>query len=316
VLDEVADEVAPYVLPADLRRFWELVEPARIAVTPFPALVDARSALSLRRSNLDPEIGYPPPVPPLLLPIAYSSHAFRSIEIGSQWSEGGTIFTWAHDDERIAISHHRLGDLLDVLAELVTEGNIEHRGGYALLSFEDEVRKGEARLSEAGPHVLYGANRDFPKWDLRAWPAHWLESLQIDLRSREPLGSTHTIAALVVEAERGPVRGRIAGLVTRLVGVGGGVLVLVDDGTRELDVWCPPETTVWGPGHGLRYEFEVTIDGPVPAPLDFDTGHAELQRHALAGRVEESFAAAEAFLGRFQRHRAPAVASDVRPLDS
>ena len=35
------------------------------------------------------------------------------------------------------------------------------------------------------------------------------------------------------------------------------------------------------------------IEGPVEAPLDFDTGHAELQSHALAGRVEEAQAAAE-----------------------
>ena len=37
-VDALADEVAPYVLPTELRRFWEQVDPEPLAVVTFPML--------------------------------------------------------------------------------------------------------------------------------------------------------------------------------------------------------------------------------------------------------------------------------------
>ena len=84
---------------------------------------------------------------------------------------------------------------------------------------------------------------------LEAWPAHWLEASGVDLAGREPRGTTHTIDELVDAASDGPVSGRIAGTVVRLVGIGRDTVALVDDGTRAVDVWCPAGTSVWGPVH-------------------------------------------------------------------
>jgi hypothetical protein len=252
--------------------------------------------------------------PPNFLVIGYESHVHRSIELTSRWSDGGTILRWEWTVDSFAIAYRSLAGLVEVAAEIVSEGDLERIGKLMYVREETERPKQLARLEAAGPHPLYGDATEIAG-DLRSWPPHWLEASGIDLRDREPLGATHTIAELVHAAEYGPVRGRIAGRVIRLAGTGAGSMVLVDDGTRELDVWCPDGTSPWGPVMGERFELEVTIEGPVEAPLDFDAGHAEVQRHALAGRVEEAQKAAEAFLGRIAEHRAPAVATDIRPLD-
>ena len=130
---------------------------------------------------------------------------------------------------------------------------------------------------------MYGDLRAIPH-ELEAWPTHWLVTSGIDLGDREPLGATHAIAELVAAAADGRVTGRIHGEVIRLIGTGEGTLVVVDDGTRAIDVSCPAGTSPWGPVHGRRFEFEVTIEGAVEAPPDLDTLHAEISREALAGK--------------------------------
>ena len=311
--EEIAEAVRPYALPKDLVRFWDRVDPERIGVTLFPALVGPSSALELYRLNRDADL-FPLAGPPLLFPIAYSSHVHRSIELVSEWSDGGAIFTWAWGDDGFRLGYRSLSELVDTCAALVAEGALERRGGFAFVPIEAEEGKQSARLEMAPPHALYGDAREIAA-EVDAWPAHWLESSGIDVRNREPLGATHTIAALVDAAEHGPVRGRIAGTVTRVVGFGGDTLVLVDDGTRPLDVWCPAGTSPWGPVHRARFEFEVTLQGPVPPPPDFDRIHGELQQNAVAGRLEDAQAAAGELFGRLERHRPAAVASAVRPLD-
>jgi hypothetical protein len=150
---------------------------------------------------------------------------------------------------------------------------------------------------------------------LELWPAHWLAASGVDLRTREPLGATHTIAELVAAAGRGPVTGRVHAEVSVLAGGGDGSLVVVDDGTSSLDVWCPAGASLWGPVHRTRFEFELTIEGPVGAPPDLESRPAEITRHALAGDLGSAQEAAAEFIGQLQSHRAAAVASDIRPLD-
>jgi hypothetical protein len=311
MLDAVAEAVGPFALPDELRRFWERVDPGRLEITLFPELLGPRSSLDLHRVAQ----GFPVPngPPPLLFVFGYSSHVHRSIELASKWSDGGTIINWAWDEPGFRIAYRSFVDLVEVVSELVSEGRLEHRGGFVVVSLEHEEAKQLARLRDQEPHPLYGDAREI-SGDVELWPAHWLAASGIDLRDREPRGATHTIAELVEAAEAGLVRGRITGRIIRSAGIGGDAIVLVDDGTGTLDVWCPEGLSPWS-AQSDRYEFEITIEGPVQAPLDFDTGHAELQSHALAGRIEEAQAAAEAFLGRISRHRPQAVASAMRPLD-
>jgi hypothetical protein len=157
--------------------------------------------------------------------------------------------------------------------------------------------------------------RSIPE-QLHRWPAHWLAASGIDLRDREPLGATHTIADLVSAAGMGgPVTGRFHGEVTRLAGSGAGALVVVDDGMSTVDVWCPAGTSPWGPVHRTRFEFEVTIDGPVGASPNLDSPHEQVTRHALAGDLGSAQRAAFALFQELERHSAAAVATDIRPLD-
>ena len=305
-LEEVAKAVAPYELPAELRRFWERVDAERMELYTFPRLGGPANASALRpdlREN---------GAPPVLLPIDYASHCYGVIELRSEWSEGGTILEW--DMDAFPLVAHSVADRIGVLAELVSEGRFERGDGYVVLEHPAEQKKRLASLDAFGPHPVYGDLRAIPH-EIEAWPTHWLATSGIDLGDREPLGATHTIAGLVAAAADGPVTGRIHGEVIRLIGTGEGTLVVIDDGTAVIDVSCPAGTSPWGPVHRRRFEFEVTIEGPVDAPPDLDTLHAEISREALAGNLAAAQAAAERFARAVQEHRPAAVASDIRPLD-
>jgi len=270
-VDALADEVAPYVLPTELRRFWEQVEPDPIAVYTFPMLHGPAHALEQLR--MLGELGQEPPLgpPPMLLPFDYASHCYGVIELGSEWSEGGTIFELEFD--HVPIVSHSLADRIDLLAELLSEGHFDRGEDFVSIDHLVEQERRSARLEAALPHPVYGDLRAIPP-ALESWPAHWLAASGVDLRDRVPLGATHSIAELVAATEHGVSRGRIHALVISLVGSSEGTLVDVDDGTASLAVWCPPGTSPWGPVHRQRFEFELAIEGPAPAvateirPLD------------------------------------------------
>jgi len=310
-VDAVDRELAPYALPPELKRCWERVDLWKLkahgsCLGPSPA--DARSALEIYRMNLEPGVRllYGPP---LLFPIA-ADHVYQaSIELVSEWGPGGSVFS---QGDELRFEYASLTDVLDVYAELVEEGLFERSGDFASLSYEAEIARRERRLrtSLRGDGYDPRAVREDPV----TWPAHWLASAGLDIRDREPRGPTHTIAALLEAAAGGPVRARIAGTVVRAVGSGEGVRVVVDDGTGTIDVWCAAGTTPWGIQHRGRFEFEVAVESALGSPLDVDTGHDEVQRHALAGRIDEASAAATAFFGRIESHPPAAVARTVRPL--
>jgi len=270
-VDALADEVAPYVLPTELRRFWEQVDPDPIAVYTFPMLHGPAHALEQLR--MLGELGQEPPLgpPPMLLPFDYASHCYGVIELGSEWSEGGTIFELEFD--HVPIVSHSLADRIDLLAELLSEGHFDRGEDFVSIDHLVEQERRSARLEAALPHPVYGDLRAIPP-ALESWPAHWLAASGVDLRDRVPLGATHSIAELVAATEHGVSRGRIHALVISLVGSSEGTLVDVDDGTASLAVWCPPGTSPWGPVHRQRFEFELAIEGPAPAvateirPLD------------------------------------------------
>jgi hypothetical protein len=305
-VDEVAKAVGPYELPTELRRFWERVASERIEVHTFPRLGGPADALELQQSLR--EYG----APPVLLPIDYASHCFGVIELGSEWTAGGTIFEW--DFDGFPLVSRSVADRLAVVTELLLAGLFERGDGFVSLDHRAEQAKRLARLDVYGPHPVYGDLRAIPR-ELESWPAHWLVTCGIDLADREPLGATHTIAELVAVADEGRVTGRIHGEVIRLTGWADETLVVVDDGTRAIDVACAAGTSHWGPVHRRRFEFEVTIEGPVEALPDLDTLPAAISYDALAGNIEAAQAAAEQFSRDVQEHRPAAVASDIRPLD-
>jgi hypothetical protein len=312
-IDEVADAVAPYALPAELRRYWERVDEEVVSWFLFPRVCGPAETLALLRLvRDDTEFTYPIVPPPPLLPVDYASHCYGVIELASEWSDGGTLFEWDFDEARVV--SHTLADRIDLLAELVAEDHLDRVDEYVSIDHVVEAERRPARLAASSPHPLYGQLHTLPT-ALESWPAHWLAASGVDLGTRVPLGATHTIAELVAAAGAGPAGGRVHAEVTRLVGSAAGALVVIDDGTRPLDVWCPAEASLWGPVHRTRFEFELTIEGPVGPPPDLDSGHEEVSRHALAGELGAAQAAVLSFLEQLDAHRPAAVATDIRPLD-
>jgi hypothetical protein len=293
-LAEIAEAVAPYRLPADLHRFWERVDFWNSPVVGWrlPEALNARLALDTHRANLEPDLEYLLG-PPLLFPIARHSGDQWSVELVSEWSEGGTVFS--HELEH-RIEYPSFFDLVEVYAELLEEGAFEVRAGRAGLLLEAERAKQEARLKAAWPHRLYGDAREVPA-DSVGWPAHWLAAAGIDLASRIPRGATHTIAQAVEAAKRRETVARVVGNVVWVGGSSDGVLVVVDDGTSQLDVWCPAGTSRWGPSMSHCFEFEVAMREAVPP--------AELGTRPL-----------REFLEDVGRSGPAALALDVRPVDS
>jgi hypothetical protein len=269
--EAIADEVTPYVLPAELRRFWEQVDPERLAVFTFPMLRGPAHSLELLRGLRDLGQQAPLAPPPILLPLDYASHCYGMIELESEWGDGGTIFEWEFD--ALPLVAYSLADRIDLLAELLADGHFERGDDHVRIDHPVEQERRSARLVAAGKHPVYGELHAIPP-ELESWPAHWLAASGVDLRDRVPLGATHSIAELVAATEHGVSRGRVHALVTSLVGSSEGTLVDVDDGTASLDVWCPSGTSPWGPVHRRRFEFELAIEGPAPAvatdirPLD------------------------------------------------
>ncbi|HEX5029814.1 MAG TPA: hypothetical protein VFV56_13455 [Gaiellaceae bacterium] len=271
VVAEIAAAVSPYLLPADLARFWERV---RVEQDAFPvsgwnmgSLSPPAVALEAYRLNLEPEL---PMVfgPPLLFPIARHSETQWSVELQSEWTAGGVVVSHSGD---MQVEYPSLTDLVEVYAELVEEGAHSAGAQPALLRSRGEAKQ-RARLADPSLRATYGASLRIGA-DPSGWPAHWLASAGIDPASRTPLGATYTVAELVATAGAGPVAGRIRGEIVQLGGGGAGYLIVIEDGTGRLDVWCPVRTSPWGPAHRQRVELEVTVRPLAPGDRDGEAGN-------------------------------------------
>jgi hypothetical protein len=304
-VDEVDRQLGTYTLPAELRWFWVRVDYPSLRVLgagmpqghrPASALETYRLNLELRAIEL-----YGPPV---LFPIARDNTDQWSIELVSRWSPGGGVFR--HELDRVSLEYPTFTDLLEAYAELIEDGRFRRHGDDGWLNHEAELERQEARLEAAG----FGGR---VSWDLAAWPRHWLESAGISPQDREPLGATHTIAELVEASAEGPLRGRIAGRVVRLAGSPDGTVVVVEDSTGSISVWCPAGVSPWGPRHLQRFEFEVSVEEPVGPPMDVDASFRELRTRDPDG-PSDMFAAVEAMFARSDGDPG-AVATAIRPLD-
>jgi hypothetical protein len=294
-LAEIDDAVAPYRLPRDLARFWERVDFPNIPVhgTSLASPLDPKWALETHRLNNRPEFanlfG-----PPLLFPIARICDHQWSIELASEWSEDGTVFSLDAEHE---IEYPAFVDLVEVYGELVEEGAFEPSGpSLHVLLYDPERAKQQERFGDSWPHPLYGDVRQVSH-DPAGWPAHWLAAAGIDPASRVPLGATHTIAELVQEAADGDAAGRVVGEVLWAGGSSEGVIVVIDDGATQLDVWCPSGASPWGPRVGERFEFELAVPKGAPSPASFS-----------AQPLLE-------FIELVSKHGVSAVALDIRPVD-
>jgi len=215
-LEELAAAIDPYRLPPELERFWQGGELPQF----WPELIGPSLAFTLYRQNV---AAFPHCGPPNLLPVAYESHVFLSVDL-----ETGEVWRWALDEDAYELVQPSFAALLEAVA------GGEREPGAVLRRIDRNVD---------------------------GWPQAWHAASGIDVHDREPRGATHTIDSLT-GTRPGTVPGpvRIAGEVVRLAGAGGDYYAVVDDGTGSLEVRCPTGVSPWMPVHRRRFEIDLTLD--------------------------------------------------------
>jgi hypothetical protein len=302
VLETINEAIAPFRLPTDIVRFWQLVDPLTIHVRPWPALTDPAFALSSWRGHIE-EPGF---VPEALFPIAYESHLLTFVELDPPDSDtGGALWWCGYGDTEIQLWFAGIEGLLAEMADALDRGDFDRHGDWAQIIEPNDINfTGPPVLAEA-PHPVLGAIEAIPT-DQARWPEYWRMTTQRYRQHRAPLGPSHTIAELLSAARQACVRARIHGTVERVAHVGGqGAAVTVSDPTGSLNIWCPPEIRTTGPQARKTFEFDVTAPPdppPVPEGREFAAiGRPDASRIPMR-HLAEAAAASDA------------VAHDVRPV--
>jgi hypothetical protein len=258
-LDRVDAAIAPLRLPAQVRRFWERVDPATLRVWAFPQPVGPEFALDSWAQQRDE---FPGMAPAALFLVGYESWNCMSVELDSPLGEGGSLFEWRLEDGGFYLRHHRLSDWLDRITSLLVDGSFERRPGATgpMLHLQDP----EAGLSLAAPraalppHPVHGDATEIPR-EADQWPVHWQRLSGIEPEHFQPRGATHSIAELLASDPEVRLEATIAGRVEDLASWEGVTRVRVSDGTGVLAINCPTEVTTLGPALRQQFEFDVVV---------------------------------------------------------
>jgi hypothetical protein len=258
MLERIATAIAPLRLPADLRRFWERIDPPTLRAEVFPTLRGPRFALESWQREREEF----PQLPAILFLIGYESWSCVSVELDGMESVGGALFQWGLADGDFHLGYHRLGDWLARVAELVRAGSYERharRDGSASLRIVDEWDEMRFAALRAGglTHPIYG-EADSVARDPLDWPAHWQRAAGIESADIAARGASHTVAELLSSDPASEVRATIVGRVLTLAG-GVDACVRVSDGTETITVLCPAAVTALGPVVGESFEFDVVV---------------------------------------------------------
>jgi hypothetical protein len=297
-LARAAEMLAPLRLPAELERFWQLVEPATLHLDVFPNFTSPAFALD---SWIQVREQFPYTEPHNLLLVGYRSWSCMWIELDDGEGHGGTLFDGALDDETFFRRFNRLEDWLGRIVELIGAGAAERIDNDVRSYLRVEDPRDELALAaprDVPPHPSYGERIEIDRNPLD-WPVHWQRASGIDPTLR---GATHTIAEVLAFDPAAGLRATIAGHlsvlgVTELVS-----RVRVSDGTGEIDVSCPRESTPFGLDVTERSELDITVQA-----RERQDGSPD-DTEDLAERFERLM---DARYGR----PAAAVATAVRPLD-
>jgi hypothetical protein len=315
VLARINHEIAPLTLPAELERFWRLVDPRTIRVAPHPAPIAPKFALQTWTMHRDEAPGM---VPRMLFPACYESHQLLLVELDDGSGTGGACLEYAYGDTAFVLRFARLSSYVGLLASMIAEGEWVRHDDPAWVQFDPDDRwpaRQAAALGAAPLPAWYAGGTQLDQ-DVRSWPERWLRADGLEPRDRHPRGATTTLAELLAEAAAGrPAQGTVRATVVALVGSGRGSRVMLDDGTATVDVWCPAKVSTYGPVVRTAFEFDLVVvaGGPGQAPDLAD--RLGTVHHVLGAGLDAAQQGAVELYAELVALPAAAEATGIRPVD-
>jgi len=243
--------VAPLELPAELRRFWERVNPGSLFVAPFPDAAEGMSATEFAEVTLSwwayrRQLDDRGPIPETLLCIAQLVDRFRFVELAGAHGSGGIIYGW---ERAGGVFEPQFASIVDWLARVA-----------------DELEDGPFRtLGDPGGAMLYidpdryaertGGPGEAP---LEAWRK---QSGLFDGK-RRPKPADRSISELLWDSVDRRVEATVSGALQRRLWSDSGSRVLICDATGLLHAHCDPSPqTEWLLGRYERFEVDL-VAGP------------------------------------------------------
>jgi hypothetical protein len=186
-LDAVEAAIAPMSLPADVRRWWERVDPWSVRAWAYPTLTSCDFALDTWVQHRDE---FPGQAPRSLFLVGYESWACMSVELDSPLGAGRALFEWRLDGSSFYLRYHSLGGWLARITGLLVAGEFERRdGGPAgprLLLKDPHTALSMSELPGPGtPNAVHGDTRQYDR-DPLSWPLHWQRLSGLELSELEP----------------------------------------------------------------------------------------------------------------------------------
>ena len=254
--------IAPLRVPAEVRRFWQRVDPRTFAAVPAFHPVDPSTALNMWSTGREQ---FAAQQPAILLLVGGDGHGCLSVELDSPDVEGGALFEWDVVVSDFVRRFTTFGEWISHLTGLIEQGAFERRElrGKTWLFLHD------ALVDPASPPA--GESYYVVPNDILGWPPHWQRASGLQPEDIEPRGATHSIGELLASDPHSPLQATVAGSVIALGGSTHSTQVRVNDGTGTIDIHCPAAVTLLGPTCPGEFEFDVHIDsGERVIPKDPD----------------------------------------------
>ncbi|MGB3413061.1 MAG: hypothetical protein WBA45_17925 [Microthrixaceae bacterium] len=257
-ISDLVTAVAPLIVPEQMITLWRHASEG-------PAwLVDAGDLLS-PRSVLEAWIYLQsvdsPPFPSTLLPIAFASFTYLTMEHGCPGvTFGGALLRVPFEGiEPVAPD---MSTALDLAAGAIEDGRAYWTGTWwGGVDFE-ALQRQDASAHSWPPHFAnIGTVQAIRPL---SWPTAWQRASGIDPADAEPRGADATIADLQL-ALAGSVF-RVTGRVVGLVGSATGSLLKLEDGSSEVRCWCPSSADPYFVAvKGQLIEIEVLVQDAIAA---------------------------------------------------
>ena len=176
ILDQINEELAPLLLPADLREFWSRVDSKTLSIEPYPWFTTPEFALDSWEEARDE---FRSQQPLALFFVGYQSHGCLAVELDTDGESGGAVYEWfISDPSGFDKRFESLPDWIDYVSDLVIDQRFERRdrsGGRAAWRILDEdFAEREQRTRPVIEHVGH---------PVESWPARWQQIQRLEFKS-------------------------------------------------------------------------------------------------------------------------------------